>query len=211
MRLLVNTVAVVLLAVIPAHAVEPFSWALYVPSSGVIPSPGSLTVTIPEGMAWRVTQVSGVSTSGAPVFSVGQSRPIGPSGVLDVLYITPQLVVEKSNGDLWAISYTTQVNVVFQGTLTARREPNFDGDAATFALNGYLTPSLSGDYNGDGIVDAADYTVIRDKPLYWGQSDYVAFATSYGTIASTAASIPEPSSLVMLSVLMATTRLKQRL
>lgn len=65
------------------------------------------------------------------------------------------------------------------------------------SLHGYLTPSLAGDYTGDGIVDAADYTVIRDEPLYWGSPDIAAFSQNYGKSDSASSSpIPEPGTFL---------------
>lgn len=72
---------------------------------------------------------------------------------------------------------------------------------------------LPGDYNDDGMVDAADYTVWRDnlngdEAALQGngdgsgivdQGDYTRWANNFGaSSASTAASVPEPSSLLVL-------------
>ena len=56
------------------------------------------------------------------------------------------------------------------------------------------------DFNGDSVVDAADYTVYRDQSLYWGPGDYQQWAAAYGssaTSASGSASAPEPSTVVI--------------
>lgn len=59
------------------------------------------------------------------------------------------------------------------------------------------TPTLDGDYNGDGFVDAADYTVWRDGlGTTFVQSDYDVWADNYGAVAPTSLatqSVPEPS------------------
>ena len=91
----------------------------------------------------------------------------------------------------------------------------------------YIIPRLPipGDYNNDGIVDAADYTVWRDTAGQTGVSlaadgtgpsgtpdgvvndlDYQFWvdhygATSAGSGGGSAASVPEPSSLLMLVAL----------
>lgn len=73
-------------------------------------------------------------------------------------------------------------------------------------------PTVTGDYNGDGVVNAADYTVYRDNegggaavfavgsrdaaasgPI--SQADYNAWANNFGATAATAAAaaIPEPA------------------
>lgn len=60
-------------------------------------------------------------------------------------------------------------------------------------------PLPDGDYNGDGQVDAADYTVWRDggSPDS-SQAGYDLWATNYGTgVASQATSIPEPATALL--------------
>lgn len=79
--------------------------------------------------------------------------------------------------------------------------------------------TLPGDYNGDGIVDAADYTVWRDTldsttnlaadgdgNGIVDQNDYDVWQTNFGNQAgpgggpsgSSTASVPEPPSLLLL-------------
>lgn len=71
--------------------------------------------------------------------------------------------------------------------------------------------SLVGDYNGDGSVDAADYTVWRDggpllnetaSPGVVDAADYEAWADNYGATVSAigAAAVPEPTALVLLAI-----------
>jgi len=71
---------------------------------------------------------------------------------------------------------------------------------------------LPGDYNNDGLVDAADYTVWRDHlgtttlpnrdpgaagPV--GQSDYLVWKTNFGTSGTgSATAVPEPGSLFLI-------------
>jgi hypothetical protein len=70
-------------------------------------------------------------------------------------------------------------------------------------------PMLAGDYNDDGIVNAADYTVWRDNlnssvtlpndttPGSVTQADYNTWASNYGAgSASTSVTIPEPAACV---------------
>ena len=60
------------------------------------------------------------------------------------------------------------------------------------------SPSLAGDYNGDLIVDAADYTLWRDN---LGTSTpvgtYSEWAANYGNNALNATAVPEPTSLLI--------------
>ncbi len=78
----------------------------------------------------------------------------------------------------------------------------------------YEAPFLAGDFNDDGRVDAADYTVWRDalgqpvtlpgdaSPGVVDASDYAAWRSNYGATLSapTAGSIaaPEPTALLCL-------------
>jgi hypothetical protein len=76
-------------------------------------------------------------------------------------------------------------------------------------------PRSIGDFNSDGIVDAADYTVYRDNLWTTGPTnpadangdgvvtttDYAVWKAYYGTTTAGAAlTIPEPSALVIAGV-----------
>ena len=86
-------------------------------------------------------------------------------------------------------------------------------DTQNVLLSGVLSIDVAGDYNGDGVVDAADYTVWRDNdgmsvvlpgdttPGTVDASDYTVwvsnFGNSFASVAATSA-VPEPSSLLLL-------------
>jgi T5SS/PEP-CTERM-associated repeat protein len=69
-------------------------------------------------------------------------------------------------------------------------------------------PGLSGDFNGDGSVDAADYVVWRDGlGSSFSQSDYDIWRRNFGATSSAAAfsgnqPVPEPASLGIAVVLL---------
>ena len=67
---------------------------------------------------------------------------------------------------------------------------------ATFAL----APKLAGDFNGDGTVDAADYTVWRDGlGTNFVQADYGVWVANFGATTSVSSnSVPEPNSILLL-------------
>jgi hypothetical protein len=76
------------------------------------------------------------------------------------------------------------------------------------ATNQYLTVAyLPGDYNGDGAVDAADYTTWRDGlGTIYKQSDYAVWVTNYGrSLASASAgeAVPEPSAALLVTATLA--------
>lgn len=74
-------------------------------------------------------------------------------------------------------------------------------------------PTLEGDYNSDGVVDAADYTVWRDgNSPDDTQAGYDVWAANYGASNQpAAASVPEPTSvLILLSMIAGVTACRQR-
>ncbi|MEQ8849291.1 hypothetical protein [Botrimarina sp.] len=61
------------------------------------------------------------------------------------------------------------------------------------------TSGLPGDYNSDGVVNAADYTVWRDGlGTVFDQSDYDVWSANYGATASASQAVPEPTALAGL-------------
>ena len=90
-----------------------------------------------------------------------------------------------------------------------------NGAALITAPVTYVSTGVPGDYNGNGIVDAADYTVWRDSLGKTGaglaadgdgnnavdQADYTYWKTRFGNTsgsgAGQAGSVPEPTSLVL--------------
>ena len=86
-------------------------------------------------------------------------------------------------------------------------------DLATLAL-----PALLGDYNENGIVDAADYTLYRDTlgnsvtPFSGadgdgdgviGAGDYNVWVANFGSSAATGLAVPEPSGFLLLLMALA--------
>ena len=78
-------------------------------------------------------------------------------------------------------------------------------------------PVVVGDYNGNGTVDAADYTIYRDTFGDLGAElaadgdnsgevdpgDYTVWANNFGSTSSTATAVPEPTAIVSLLSAMA--------
>jgi hypothetical protein len=109
----------------------------------------------------------------------------------------------------------------FSGNSTAT--PLYDYNQMMYRLDlstipSLLPPTLTGDYNGDGKVDAADYTVWRDtfgsttdlrangddsgtSQGVVDQADYLTWVQNFGATqgAGTGASVPEPASLILFS------------
>ena len=79
-----------------------------------------------------------------------------------------------------------------------------DGSKEIF-FNNLTVTGLAGDYNRDGVVDAADYVVWRiGLGTTYTQNDYNVWRTNFqqtagsGSVASTNAAVPEPTTLVLL-------------
>ena len=104
----------------------------------------------------------------------------------------------------------TQVEGGVEITLTTNSNEAPPGDYMLFLINESGVPSiaeffraefaLEGDYNGDGVVDAADFTVWRDRlGAGYDQEDYDLWANNYGNqVASN--SVPEPGGAVLLAM-----------
>lgn len=81
------------------------------------------------------------------------------------------------------------------------------------------TSPLLGDYNDDGTVDAADYTVWRDGlGTTFTQADYDVWVNNFGTTASSSAvstsssaAVPEPSTATLLLAAIFAIRFRNRL
>ncbi|TWT47242.1 Lysozyme M1 precursor [Botrimarina hoheduenensis] len=85
-------------------------------------------------------------------------------------------------------------------------------------------PPLTGDYNGDGVVDLADYTKWRDtlrrgnldlsadgnKSGAIDTGDYDVWAANYGATAPPATAIPEPTAALLAALALATVCLRVR-
>jgi hypothetical protein len=110
-------------------------------------------------------------------------------------------------------------NVTFAGNTTAT--VNYDEDGGRLFLNQFMStdpPDLFGDYNDDGVVNVADYTVWRDNlgsnntlpndqtPGTVMQVDYDVWKTNFGQSNSgavTDTAVPEPGALAIAAVVLA--------
>jgi hypothetical protein len=88
------------------------------------------------------------------------------------------------------------------------------------------TPILGGDYNADGIVDAADYTLWKDNlglsssalngngsgAATVVQADYLLWKTNFGqsSASGSANSVPEPTTLLLVLLALTAAPLRVR-
>lgn len=108
-------------------------------------------------------------------------------------------------------SPTLRVATLDTTTGLATTGPSLSGSSSPFyAIAPFPLPSAAGDYNHNGVIDAADYPVWR-KGLgtLFTQSDYTVWrshfgqTTGSGTIIGGDAAVPEPTTLVLLVMLSA--------
>lgn len=118
-----------------------------------------------------------------------------------------------------------------QFAIFAKAGPDGFGAISAVTFDFIPDPIGPGDFNGDGVVDAADYTVWRnnlggDEEVLNGAGDnsgtvdvgdYQQWKTYFGTgaggLASTVSNVPEPTSfslLALVAILMAGLRLRSR-
>ena len=132
-----------------------------------------------------------------------------------------QLGVWNNAGyDFW--QYSDSGNLGGENPLDLNHFPGTLNDLQAYTVGG--EPPLMGDYNSDGVVDAADYTVWRDTWTRFNTTDLRADGTNNGSIdtgdrdlwaanygrAAGAAAVPEPSAIAVLGSLLAMAALGQR-
>lgn len=184
-----------LLAPNRAFSIQPFTWD--------INNDNRQTIVVPAGMVWVVEQATGFSSDSRGIAPVIAVKRTGVNVNQVFLYLSPSFVAYNPA----LVGGTSTFYAGYGQSLTARLTGSLRAEAVTtsgfpagLALSGYLTPSLGGDFNGDSVVNAADYSVFRDQSLYWGPGDYQQWAAGYGssaTSASASMTIPEPSAALL--------------
>jgi hypothetical protein len=123
------------------------------------------------------------------------------------------------NRQLVTIDFTTGAATLI-GELTT---PNKDAAFASIAFVGFddAPAGVTGDYNSNGVVDAADYVLWRnggplanegDTPGTVNQADYNVWRASFGNGAAglVSAAVPEPSTLMLVALALAAGLLRRR-
>ena len=125
---------------------------------------------------------------------------------------------EYNSRDLDGNPINTSQRVAWSRQLTAAEAEQFSKENWLGGNDGwspiaFAIPALPGDYNSDGVVDAADYAVWRDaategatlvneaaSPGVADAEDYAVWTYYYGrSLAGSAASVPEPAALSALA------------
>jgi len=144
---------------------------------------------IGRGNHWDIS-LNGASLSGGDIFS-GDSFD----------RTNPFLFTSGSGGSSVLTHVPVVIGDVVQLQITKTSAP---GDYA--GVNLTITASLSGDYNADNRVDAADYVLWRMNPSAFGgdPTGYNTWRSHFGESASgrysIKATVPEPSTLVLLGI-----------
>ncbi len=153
---------------------------------------------------------------------IGIAGP-GGAGALGDVHVTPSISVAADNEwhvltfDVLAANFTsiTSTNIVAAlAAVTQMRIFHNPSNGVFTGANGgeflldnirVVAPSLSGDYNQNGVVDAADYIVWRNDPNHT-QAGYDLWRAHFGQTAgsgsgaSANAAVPEPTTLVLVIV-----------
>lgn len=157
---------------------------------------------------------------GAPAFAAGLDLDgltgLGDSGVLS-LNAAPFDGIEQSTALTIDAFFDTSVVGSFEATYTL----NLSGEdllgeqtqTLSLTLLGEVLGSLAGDYNSDGLVDAADYSVYRDtlgstadlradgnNDGEINAADLAVWSGAFGSVSGSSGAVPEPSSLLLAAL-----------
>ncbi|MEQ8849954.1 hypothetical protein [Botrimarina sp.] len=152
----------------------------------------SLEVTktmVPDGLGGMVEGLQFDATLGVWYGNVNENEGVQP------VFTEETFTAYDASGDLLMGEYF--------GIREQRYDPgagNWFYDFLDFDLTVDVEAGgLAGDFNSDGTVDAADYTVWRDGlGTTYTQADYDVWAGNYGASAGSAAAVPEPGACALL-------------
>ncbi len=168
-------------------------------------------VTIGSGTLAEELSIFNFGGTGAPMFAadldVDSLAVVGSGGMS--LDLTPTFGIDQGAGVTFDALFDTSDLGDYANTFTIylSDEDLVGAQQKTLSLTllgeVIAAPGLAGDYNGDGMIDAADYTVWRDG----GSPDstpagYEVWAGNYGVSTTPSQSVPEPTGvLIMLALL----------
>jgi hypothetical protein len=128
-----------------------------------------------------------------------------PVGTLDAGTIRVNLDVDAA-GNVYVTSNISELMEIWSPGGSTIATTSWDGTTGSFVVTDIV--GLTGDYNGDGKVDAADYVVWRKDPgSFGGAQGYVDWAANFGAMAGGGSSqgtgaVPEPGTLVLTAGLL---------
>ncbi len=131
------------------------------------------------------------SLAGGAVLDFVSSGTITANRFVDMHFFD---ITDAQPGDLFAVGVKAQDGSISFGNSGLA---GFSFDILPAA------PGLAGDYNTDGVVDAADYTVWRDGGAPDnGPAGYTLWAENYGSTLPLPLSVPEPSTALLAALAM---------
>ena len=217
-----------------AHALNPF-WTNHNFSIANGQEGGVATFMVPtdslfvvESLSGRILLPAGQHLTNFNVVSFGP-RPA-------VLHAAPNLISQNSNGiDTYLFNHFTRAYFSGEVYISVTRG-ELQGEASiNCALAGYLIPALTGDYNSNGTVDAADYTIWRSSFAATGHGlaadgdgsnevdpgDYAVWQSSFGAASASGSAaaadalsptaVPEPATWVLLALVLVGVRARRHL
>ncbi|MEN1679858.1 MAG: dockerin type I domain-containing protein [Planctomycetota bacterium] len=171
------------------------------------------TLQVDAGEVW--IDIAAEPDTQTPQMLIGGSLDVAPGGT--ELFIRFENNYAPGVGDEIEVMRFDELDefeivtaVGLSSVLSMRSEVVTNSDSSE-SLMLYFAPALAGDFNTDGIVDAADYTVWRDSLNATGSGlaadanldgtvdvlDYALWSTNFGAVLPTnAAAVPEPRILI---------------
>ncbi len=160
----------------------------------------------------------------------GVADKVSIAGTLSLDGATLNVAYDGEPGIQAGSSFDVLDFAAVQGEFAAMTLPQLDSglmwNTGRLLSEGVVSVTLAGDYNGDGAIDAADYTVWRDalgSPVtaFTGAdgdgdgivtaADRAVWSSRYGeSISMSATAVPEPTNLVALSLLLVNYQLSVR-
>jgi hypothetical protein len=170
---------------------------------------------------WQPSNDVVVTFTSSNVFSAGASVWLS---TITGVRVDGSITVDFSDGSTADVPSSSDTNVPFGfigvtsttplTTMTIRASTAFL-NFSNFSVAAGAAP-VTGDYNVDGAVNAADYVVWRDtlgstvnlaadgnRNLVVDQPDYGVWSANYGSGASTVVAVPEPTSVVTAAAFVA--------
>lgn len=140
-------------------------------------------------------------------FEGGDNESTGPN----ITYINDPIVMEGTvlNNNFQTLTAPIIGTTGTETSLIVRFSGSGFGGSEYFGFNeitiedGIIASGLDGDFNEDGVVDAADYTTWRaGLGSTFTEADYLIWRSNYGATesASSVASVPEPAAFALLAL-----------
>ncbi len=181
------------------------------------------TTFVVESVSGRIAIPTGKQITNCQLSTPADNTPPAKEAV--VLYMEPKLLArnlfdgsQNFNQDVYTFNTATRAYVADTVFFSIATDSFELPTAVSFAAHGYLIPTLTADFNLNGVVDTADYTLWRDLrtvPLTAGTYDvdansdghvdgldlavWQASFSQLTTANASAATVPEPCTLLLLA------------